>query len=442
MSRFVRVGLGYRFSPHEVPLVLHFSRIHDDPREFTAQVDVFNVEGGRLFTRHTNLMASPSRGSLKELIDDLDGDCPFPAWKLLLREACQSVMASHRNGRPVEVIMGEIERPPPPEWLCHGLLLKDKPNCWLGAASTGKSTLAKAICAYYASGWRFCDREMGQGVPLYLDWEDDRADFERTVYDICRNLGVWPLPRMLWRDMHGYRLRDQVETLGQIIDREHVGLVVMDAIAAAGGSPGEHMSWEGVALELEQCLGALPPVTVLGLDHVTGADHKARGTVPVKARGAERKVEFFRNQWSLVADDEAAALGRHVVNWTHTKVNVVAKEHPFATEIVHRDAEISIVVRPLTVATAAPEAPEDAASRLLAVLAQTSGRSIRDLCLQIDGHEPSKSRYNSVRTTLDRAVDKGRAWKEKVGSEVRYRTDNRPGQGTLIPFPGAPVSPA
>src|SRR5215471_643414 len=208
-ARFERIGLDFRFNPSEAPFSLYFYRVKDE-REFTARVDVLNGDGQRFITRPLNLLASPTaRGSVKDLIDELAAR--FQAnWADLIREATQSVVASVQAGRPVEVIEGEIERPPPPAWLCQGLLLKNKPNVWLGAASTGKSTLAKAICAYYASGYRFCDREMEQGVPLYLDWEDDRSDFERVVYDVCRNLGVWPMPRMLWRDMHGYRLRDQV----------------------------------------------------------------------------------------------------------------------------------------------------------------------------------------------------------------------------------------
>lgn len=429
-ARFARVGLGFRFSPNEVPAALFFSRVADHRDEVTAQVEVFNAQGHRVITRRINLMSSPTRGSVKELIDELNGDY-HADWRTLLREACQSVLISHASGRPVECIEGEIVRPPPPEWLCRGLLLKNKPNCWLGAASTGKSTLAKAICAYYASGYRFCDREMERGVPLYLDWEDDRAGFERVIYDVCRNLGVWPLPRMLWRDMHGYRLRDQIETLGQIIDREHVGLVVLDAIAAAGGSPGEHMSWEGVALELEQCLGALPAVTVLGLDHVTSAQHQDNGLVPLKARGAERKVEFFRNQWSLIADRQAGDEGRHLVAWNHTKINVAAREQPFVTEIIHRDAEISVELREL-------ESSGDAFERLselqkLLRLLKDGPQTSAELSEALYGTKEEK-KAKIVRVQMGRAKSRGLVGQDANGRW--YLRNIAFADGQLIPFPG------
>jgi hypothetical protein len=248
---------------------------------------------------------------------------------------------------------------------------------------------------------------------------------------------------MLWHDMHGYRLRDQVERLGEIIDQYHIGLLVLDAVAAAGGGAGEHVTWEDVALEMERCLGSLPPVTVLALDHVTGAEHKAgqSAPVPIKARGAERKLEYLRNQWSLVTDEGAERSGQHVINWHHTKNSVGPREYPgFATEIVHAASRLEVVLRPLQVQPVATLAPDTKTAEYVRVLAATSGRTVHDLCLQIDGKEPSKARYNDVRTSLERAITRGLVAKESLGQKVVYRavseTDTEAQEALLIPFPG------
>jgi hypothetical protein len=431
-ARFRREGLAYRFAPAEAPAILHFSRPADHRDELTFEVAVRRPDGNHVLTRRINLLGSTIRGSMKELIDELTSEVKGPDWKRLLREACESVLASHRAGPPPHFIRGEISRPPPPPWLSQGLALKDKPNVWIGAASTGKSTLAKAFCAYYACGYRFCDRPMEQGVPLFLDWEDDEDAFTRVVHDVCRNLGVWPVPLLIWRDMHGYRLRDQVDSLARLIDTEHVGLVVLDAVAAAGGTPGEHMSWEAVALELEQCLGQLPKVTVLALDHVTSAEHKDNGVVPLKARGAERKLEFFRNQWSLVLDREASESGRHLVSWTHTKHNPVPKERPFVTEIIYRASEISIVLRELEASAEAMERLKSS-QRLLRHFEQADGRTAKEVCLELDGAEPSRGRLESVRTQLDRLVARSLLRKD---ADFRYWRRHSTEEGRLIPFPG------
>lgn len=379
-------------------MVLIFSRISDRRDETTAEVQVTRLDGAHVLRRRINLLSS-GRGSAaefaKELAEEVDVD-----WRRIIREACESVLDAHRSGPEFVTIAGDIKRPSPPEWLCDGLMLKGKPNCWLAAASTGKSTLAKAFCTYYATGYQFCDRRTEKGVPLYLDWEDDEESFRRVAHDVCRNLSVWPVPPMYWRDMHGQRFRDQVENLGRFIDQHNIGLVVIDAIAAAGGSPGEHMSWEAIALELEQGLGQLPPVTVLGLDHVTSDEHK-NGGVPVKGRGAERKVEFFRNQWSLLLDRDALERGRHLVGWTHTKVNAIVPTPTFVTELAHRDGELSI--NPLPV-TSSPTMVERMTNirRLVMQLEATPGLSAAELCEALYGSTVS-SKVEGVRTELRRA---------------------------------------
>ena len=417
---FRRDGLGFRYEPDGVGIHMVFS--HFDRRETAAEVRLVHAPSNQtIMHRRINLLAASGRtGSVADLAKELADEVRGVDWKKLLREACESALAAFRAGRPAHKISGEIQRPPPPAWMCDGLLLKGKPNVWIGAASTGKSTLAKAMCVYYAAGYQFCGRPMEQGVPLYLDWEDDRESFERVAYDVCRNLGVWPIPPMYWLDMHGLRLRDQVEHLCRLVDQYGVGCVVLDAVAAAGGSPGEHMSWEGVALELEQVLGLLPSVTVLGLDHVTSAEHKDNGVVPLKARGAERKVEFFRCQWSLVVDRGEQDMGRHVVSWTNTKLNLGPKGKPFVTELLHRDADLSIVVRELD---ASPEAIDrmSAQERVVHQLRATPGLSVNELCAALYDETP-KAKVESVRTQLKRAERRGQAW-EAAGRW--WATDSR-----------------
>lgn len=412
-ARFSREGLAYRFAPAEAPVVLLFSRPAEHRDELTFEVAVRRPDGQHVLTRRVNILGSSTRGSIKELGDELSAEVKGPDWRKLLREACESVLASHRAGSPLHTVAGEMQRPAPPEWLCEGLLLKNKPNVWLGAASTGKSTLAKAICVYYAAGYRFCERPMEQGVPLYLDWEDDVDDFMRVAYDVCRNLGVWPVPLMLWRDMHGRRLRDQIESLATIIDREHVGLLVIDAIAAAGGPPSEHSSWESVALELEVALGALPPVTILGLDHVTSQQHQDGSVVPLKARGAERKVEFIRNQWTLMLDREAQAYGRHLVQWFNTKINRLKLGASFVTELLHYDAELSVVVRPLDTSTEAFERLSDT-QKCVRYLQDTPAQTVAEVTWAVFGVS-TRNKIESTRVLLKRAQARGLVWVDDGG---------------------------
>lgn len=448
MSRFEKAGASYRFSPDEVDLSLDFSR--PEQKAASWEVAVRRRSAGHLFTRRITLLTSPRSGNTKTLIDEIVrmGIGEAALLERLLLEACESVLASHRNGHPSQELRGRMRRPPPASWLCQGLLMKDKPNCWLGAASTGKSTLAVAVCVYYASGFRFCDRDTEQGVPMFLDWEEDFDTFQRIVFDVCRNLGVqdeWP--PMVYVPMRGQRLRDRVESLGREIHDKHVGLVVMDAVAAMGAVPDEHLTYEAVALEMADCLDSLPPVTVLALDHVTGEEFKdlrrptlrtSKAFVPNKARGSVRKVEYFRNQWTLVTDVEAEKLGRHVVNWEHTKINQGKKEvGGFATEILHYPEEISIMVRAKEVYDeVADEEPSSDAERAVRELTRVSPQSAHEVAWRVDGKPPTRQREDSIRRALDRAVKRGLLRKD--GRRYWWCNPDTEDQksGQLLPFPG------
>lgn len=412
---FKREGIGYRFEPAGIPIAMRFSRLADRRDETTAELAVVRADGSHILRRRINLLASTG-STLKGLGDDLNAEelGIDVEWSRVLRDGFESVLDAHRNGVVVESIKGDIARPPPPQWLCDGLLLKNKVNCWLGAAGTGKSTLAKALCVYYAAGYRFLEREMDQGLPLYLDWEDDAEDLRRVAHDVCRNLGVWPVPEILWMNMRGKRLRDHVEMLATLVDQRAVGLMALDAIAAAGGSPGEHMSWEAIALEIEQCLGMLPPVTVLGLDHVTSDEHKSGSkVVPMKARGAERKVEFFRNQWSLVLDRGELEYGRHVVSWTHTKVNTIIPRPAFVTEIVHRDGDLSIVAKGIEASPAAVERLTFQKQNVI-YIQEHPGKVVENICVAVRG-DSTKAKIETTRTELRRAEKRAEIWVDEAG---------------------------
>lgn len=429
---FKREGMGYRFEPQGIPIAMRFSRLTDRRDETTAELSIARADGSHILRRRINLLAA-SGSTLKGLGEDLSAEelGIDVEWSRILRDGFESVLEAHRNGVVVESIKGDIARPNPPQWLCDGLLLKNKVNCWLGAAGTGKSTLAKAMCVYYAAGFKFLGRDMGQGLPLYMDWEDDSEDLRRVIHDVCRNLGVWPVPEVLWMNMRGKRIRDHVEMLSTLLDQRGVGLVVLDAIAAAGGSPGEHMSWEAIALELEQCLGMLPPVTVLGLDHVTSEEHKnGSKVVPMKARGAERKVEFFRNQWSLVLDRDELEAGRHVVSWNHTKVNVVLPRPPFTTEIVHREGDLSIIAKGIEASPAAVERLPYQKQNVLYVI-EHPGKTAESICMAVRG-DSTKPKVDGTRVELSRAAKRGEIYADDAGCWWPLQTNGA--APTPLPF--------
>lgn len=390
-------GIGYRDEP--LPgLVLHYSRLKDHSDETDAELWI-ERDGIFLSRQRVNLMAGsgPKVKALAEAIGARldDGDS-----KRLVLDSFERVLQAHRDGLTILTPEGDPPVFVPNEWLCEPLLLKGKVNCWLGAAGSGKSTLAKGLCVYYAAGFDFLGKPTMQGVPLYLDWEDDYADFQRVLGQVCRELGVSPVPRTHYISMHGKRLRDQTEQLCRLISEHGIGLVVIDAIAAAGAVPGEHITYEAVALEIEQAFGLMPPgVTVLALDHVTSAEHKSGG-VALKGRGSERKVEFIRNQWTVAQDLEEARHGRHLVVAHHTKINGDRKRPPIGINIRHYDNVLCFDEVPVAIPTVVVQDLTSVDKAVLYVH-ENPGCTLVEIAIAVYG-DAAPQKKESLRTQLKR----------------------------------------
>lgn len=398
---FERFGLGWVFRPPQAPVTITFDRLAERRDEVTAELHVTTRDGGHLVRRRLNLLGSRSLSDLARDLEDLDGGGGWP-WKRILVEGCESALEAYRQGAPVVDVAGAVQKPSPIRWQCQDLVMANVVNCWVAAAATGKSTFLKAYCLHHALGIPFLGRPMAQGVPLYLDYEDTEDNFRRTLYQVAGGLGEAKIPRMLWK-RGGGPLKAQVHQLAELITARGVSCIAVDAVAAAGGEMGDR-GYEAVALDIEQALLALPPVTIILLDHITGDELKAGG-VPIKARGATRKYEFVRYQWTLSADREEAARGNHLVGWTHTKTNLTRVQPPFAVRINHDQDQIvfcqadAVSVKPVAERMTMVD-------RCAAEIRRAGhGLSLSDLCEIIHG-EVNRSKLNSLRILIQR--DNGR----------------------------------
>lgn len=397
---FERHGMGWIFRPSYAPACLTFDRLVDRKDELTAEIHVTTKIGRHLIRRRLNLLGSRSHSDLARELGDIDG-CENVQWKRVIAEGCESTIEAFRAGSPVIEVEGEIERPAPIRWQCEKLVLANSVNCWVAAASTGKSTFLKAYALHHALGVPFLGRAMTQGVPLYIDYEDTEENFRRTLFQVAGGLGVRHIPKVLWKRGDG-PLKGQVYRLAEMITQYGITLLCIDAVAAAGGDLGDK-GYEAVALDVEQALLALPPVTIILLDHVTGDELKS-GVMPRKARGSSRKYEFIRYQWTLGADMEEARLGNHVVGWNHTKTNLTALQPPFAVRIVHEDERIGFAKADATEVTQIAE-QMPLYERILHELKRQNGpMSIFDLTMVIYG-QTDKKKEETVRATLNRKKD-------------------------------------
>lgn len=418
--RFKRYGLGWQYRPPEAPVVMTFTSVSEKRGEVRAEVHVQSArDGGHMLRRYLNLMGSRSVDDLVKDLVKADGGARFP-WAKILESATESIIQAVRIGPAPETYRGELRRPLGIRWLCEGLVMADVPNVWLAAGSTGKSTFAAALAVCHALGMPFLERETTKGVPLYLDWESTADDFEEKLWLISRWLDVRELP-----PIHRMRLSGPASQyaapIATRIDSLGATLVVWDGVQAAGGPIGQYTNYESVAMDLEALVNLLPTTTHLLLDHVTGDELKA-GAVPLKARGATRKVEWARNQWSLVLDRDAQQSKRHVVGWTHTKINRAAYLPAFGVEVLHRPDELGF--RLLAEEEVEPLREKMPAWRQLVAVIQEAGQPLSNekaaLLWKGDSSEKAKKVVRAVASRYARVFARDEAGRlYLIGSENR-----------------------
>lgn len=401
-------GLGWIYRPRDIQVDIVFDRVRESRDEISAEIVISHRNGGVILRRRKDLMGDRTvSGLTKELEEDNRTGEPLP-WRHALRVACENVIAAFRKGAPLETLEGEIEKPRPIHWRIDQLLMENVVNCIVASAGTGKSTFAKAAALHIALGVDFLGHRVTKGIPLYLDYEDSYDNFKRTMYEINQGLGGGPIPKVYWQRGTG-PLRGQVHEIAAKITRLGITDIFVDSVAAAGGAMGDR-SYEAVAMEIEQAVVAIPPVSWHLLDHITG-DEMKDNAIPMKARGSARKYEFVRYQWTLVLDREQAERGNHIVGWTHTKSNITRRLPPFAVQIYHDEDRITF--GPVNAVDVAPLADRMTLARRCieeitkAMSEGKPGLTVRELALLIRGDD-SKKDLATIQKVLARECEHNR----------------------------------
>lgn len=401
--RLEREGLGFRFNPAEAPVSIGFSRIVERREELTAEIHVQNRSTGQyehVMRRRVNLLGSRTPADLARDLDAATDSAGWP-WRRIVESAFASVVEAYRQGEDVRLLGGKRFAPPPPQHLIPGVLLANTANTWFGPGGTGKSTAAVAACVAHKLGYPFAGLPCAQGVPLYLDWEDEDEAFDRILWEVSRGYGLDVSTEVHWRRMRA-PIAGEVAYLSALIDRLGATLVVIDSATRAMGAAGEHGTYESQAVGFAEAIRSLGKVTILIVDHVDSQAVK-EGKVAVKSYGSIHKMNFVRNAWSLTPDDEAS---EQTVGWTHAKVNYVAKQPPFGIRY-HRDQVTGgLELLPVDAGDVQPIVERmTLASRIAATLKTRGVLSVREIAEAVMGSDEKKA-TESIRKTLDRDLGK------------------------------------
>lgn len=339
---FYREGMGWVYEPPKLPIRLRFDFVEVSGIEGRAQLRVESLEINDIITSFSvNLASERTREGYAKTIAKracLGEPGQLDDIVVALERSFMRVMEAAREPLETYITDGMRRKPRGVRWLLDDLIMAGTINCLLAAPETGKSTQALGIGIAHAAGCGIFGRDIQKGVTYFLDWEGDYDTFEERYQQISEGLGIDP-PSGIIYERHSAPLRYVLHHVARTIDQRGVTLLIIDAVTTAAGSMGDK-GYEAVAVDLEVALRSLPVgVTVLLVDHVDSETVKNR-SVPVKGRGSTRKLEFVRNQWSLVLDQDASENGEHVVGWVHTKKNRIKKLPAFGVRLEHEDDAI------------------------------------------------------------------------------------------------------
>ena len=299
------------------------------------------VLDGKLHRASFNLSSSQSRERLGKSLEHRSRiDVP---WGDYLEEFCSTVLEVDRTGSPVMAV-GALDAPEDEGYLVDPLLPTNKASIVFGAGGTGKSYFAVLTAVCVASGHGLFDWPTGQGGVLYLDWETDEFEIDSRIKRVSAGLGI-PVPKNIFYRACARSLDDMAEYLAKIITDNDIRLVIADSVGMAAGPAREHSGAEEGAISLFAAFRYLG-VTVLAIDHVTGADAGAERAVH-KPYGSIYKMNLARSVWELKGSVEDGATLGHL-GLFHRKVNRGALSHPYGIRVEHFDEQTTFALEEIT----------------------------------------------------------------------------------------------
>lgn len=347
-SEFTRQGLGYVMSVPEIMTELSVDRMTRRGGETHGELTVAcGLPGSRSIDGHLhqarfNLSSTTARTSVAKTLaarskaDEID-------WFDLLETFCRAVLAAERLGEPIEYV-GALPIPVGETFRVSPLLPEGQTTILYGDGGTGKSTLAAAIAASVETGVTIISGWTPRRAPvLYLDWEAGKASINRRVRGVAMGAHIPAVVTIRHADC---RRRGPIagfaEDIARYIDKEGIGLVIVDSIGMASGTSNEGSDANESAIRLFSAFGFLG-TTVLAIDHISKAAAEDANK-PARPYGSIYKGLLARATYELRRSQ--AADGRSLLGVFNTKANDGPLLGPMTFSVVHGE-DGSIIYEPL-----------------------------------------------------------------------------------------------
>lgn len=339
-----------------------------------------------------NLSAPTSRAKMAVQLHSRTKHGTIDQWVSMLEYACLMTAEEFRQGEPVRDL-SESPAVLAVDYLVHPILPAGEVTTIFADGESCKSVLALGLCLSLT----LCAEVIPGLKPtrrlrsLYLDWETSYEENVRRQEMICRGLGLQERPPgVLYRHMTR-ALGDDLTAIRTSVDREHIGLVVVDSAAPATGAEAKDSD---PTIRFMAALRALNAGKLV-LGHVTKETAKARGADRGRMYGSVFYENLSRNCWELRAETETDPIS---VGFFHRKANMGRKVKPFAVTLRFDDVAHAVTFRRGDIEAAPAVAEHAPLSWRLAAALRRGPRSTADLAEDLGVSEAS------VRSTGRRGV--------------------------------------
>jgi len=261
-----------------------------------------------------NLTSLQTRGTIAKALkrNYLDTSATWIDWDILISDVCLRVLKLYRNGTSAEEIWPS-ETVILPQFLIKPILPLHQPAIIFGDGGAGKGHIA--IMLSILAQLPYVDNPLGLIASdqstnvLYLDYESDRDEFERTLSGLCKGMGQSVGIKRL---QMAHKLSGAIEQIKKRVVEDSIGLLVVDSLAPASGG---NIAEAEPAIELYTALRTLPSVTTLIIAH-NSKDLEKRKSV----YGSVFFTNLARSVWEVKKSQEEGST-EMLISMSHRKAN-------------------------------------------------------------------------------------------------------------------------
>lgn len=225
-------------SGSSTPISLTYTNIEKERRSLRAEVSVQLMGAGTAdlpYSAHVDLLSLSNVEAFRRGLDACFGK--EANWTRILNTAQALIVDGYRNqDRSIDV--ANIPDAGPIQWLVDRMFPMGEPGVVFGTGMSTKSYQMFHLATCVALGIDWCGRAVRQAPVLIIDYETDIVNFGRRMRRIAQGLGSERIPPYLMHywPARGVPLRDCIDAIRRKIEKEGIGLVLIDsAVPACGG---------------------------------------------------------------------------------------------------------------------------------------------------------------------------------------------------------------